>query len=106
MYHRKRKKSLRSVLQGSVILMKVVAKKIEMIAYFKEDGAINPIRFRIEEENKCEVIKINKVMKIDMEKFCGNKMYVFTCSAVINNMERVFEIKYDVEKCSWILYKI
>lgn len=86
--------------------MKVVAKKIEMIAYFKEDGAINPIRFRIEEGNKCEVIKINKVMKTDTEKFCGNKMYVFTCSAVINNMERIFELKYDVEKCSWILYKI
>lgn len=86
--------------------MKVVAKKIEMIAYFKEDGAINPIKFRIEEENKCQVIKINKIMKRDMERFCGNKMYVFTCSTVLNSIEKIFEIKYDVEKCSWILYKI
>lgn len=86
--------------------MKVVAKKIEMIAYFKEDGAINPIRFRVEEDDKCEVIRIKKVMKTDMEKFCGNRMYVFTCCACINNTERIFEIKYDVEKCSWILFKI
>lgn len=86
--------------------MKVVARKIEMIAYFKDDGAIKPIRFRIEEENKCEVIKINKIIKTDIEKFCGNKMYVFTCSAVIKDIEKVFEIKYDVEKCTWILYKI
>ncbi|WP_169896801.1 hypothetical protein [Clostridium chromiireducens] len=40
--------------------MKVVSKRIEMIAYFRKDGKINPIRFRIEEENKCQVIKIIK----------------------------------------------
>ena len=28
--------------------MKVVAKSIEMIAYFKSDGMINPIKFRIQ----------------------------------------------------------
>lgn len=86
--------------------MKVVSKKIEMIAYFKKDGKINPIRFRIEEENKCQVIKIEKIISTDMEKLCGNKMWVFTCSAVIGNVEKVFELKYDVEGCSWLLYKI
>ena len=86
--------------------MKVVAKNIEMIAYFKSDGMINPIRFRIEEENRREVIKINKIISTDTEKFCGNKMLVFTCSAFINNTERIFELKYDVEKCRWMLFKI
>lgn len=86
--------------------MKVVSKNIEMIAYFKNNGVINPIRFRIEEDSKCEVIRINKVIRTDIEKLCGNKMYVFTCSAVINNMDKIFELKYDIEKCNWILYKI
>ena len=86
--------------------MKVVAKNIEMIAYFKSDGMINPIRFRVEEESRWEVIKINKIISTDTEKLCGNKMMVFTCSAFINNSEKIFELKYDVEKCRWILFKI
>ena len=86
--------------------MKVVSKKIEMIAYFKKDGKINPIRFRLEEENKCQVVKIERVISTDVEKLCGNKMWVFTCSAVIENIEKIFELKYDIERCSWILYKI
>lgn len=86
--------------------MKVIAKSIEMIAYFKSDGSINPIRFRFEEDNRREVIKIRKIISTDTEKLCGNKMMVFTCSAFINNAEKIFEIKYDIEKCRWILFKI
>jgi len=86
--------------------MKVVSKKIEMIAYFKKDGKINPIRFKIEEDDHCQVIKIAKIISTDLEKLCGNKMWVFTCSAVIDGVEKVFELKYDVERCSWMLYKI
>ena len=86
--------------------MKVVSKKIEMIAYFKKDGKINPIRFKIEEDDKCQVIKIAKIISTDLEKLCGNKMLVFTCSAFIDGVEKVFELKYDVEGCSWMLYKI
>ncbi len=86
--------------------MKVVAKNIEMIAYFKSDGMISPIRFRLEEDNKREVIRINKIISTDTEKLCGNKMMVFTCSAFINNTEKIFELKYDVGKCRWMLFKI
>jgi len=48
--------------------MKVVSKRIEMIAYFKKDGKINPIKFRIEEDNKYQVIKIGKIISTDLEK--------------------------------------
>jgi len=86
--------------------MKVVSKKIDMIAYFKKDGKINPIKFRIEEEDKCQVIKIEKIISTDLEKLCGNRMWVFTCSAVVNGMEKIFELKYDLEGFRWVLYKI
>ncbi|BCZ47233.1 hypothetical protein psyc5s11_33000 [Clostridium gelidum] len=86
--------------------MKVVAKKIEMIAYFKKDGKITPIKFRIEEEDKCQVIKIGKIISTDLEKLCGNKMWVFTCSAVVDGVEKIFELKYDFEGCRWVLFKI
>lgn len=86
--------------------MKVVSKEIEMIAHFKKGGKINPIKFRIEEDYKWQVIKIEKTISTDLEKLCGNKMLVFTCIAVIESTEKMFEIKYDLEKCKWILFKI
>ena len=85
--------------------MKVVAKDIEMIAYFKKEG-ITPLRFRIEEDSSFQVIKIEKIVRRNLEKFCGNKMIVFTCTGIVNNYEKIFEIKYDVDKCRWILFKI
>ena len=33
-------------------------------------------------------------------------MLVFTCSAAIREVEKVFELKYNVDGCSWLLYKI
>lgn len=59
----------------------------------------NTIRFRIEEENKCQVIRIGNIISTDLEKLCGNKMQVFTCRAVIGDVEKIFELKYDVEGC-------
>jgi len=41
-----------------------------------------------------------------MEKLCGNKMCLYTCFSVVNNKEKIFEIKYDIEKYIWMLYKI
>ena len=85
--------------------MKIVSKNIEMIAYFKTDGTIRPLRFRIEEV-QCEVIKITKILRVETEKLCGNIMMVYTCSSCIDGMEKIFEIKYDVSRMKWILFKI
>lgn len=86
--------------------MKVVSKPIEVVAYFNKDGKINPIKFRVIEDDKCQVIKIGKIISTDLEKLCGNKMWVFTCTAIIDGIEKIFEIKYDIENCKWILFKI
>ncbi|WP_315069335.1 hypothetical protein [uncultured Clostridium sp.] len=85
--------------------MKVVAKPIEVICWFNMKG-IHPIKFRIEEEGKYQVIKIEKVISSETEKLCGNRMILFTCNAIIDNVEKIFEIKYDIEGCAWLLYKI
>ena len=42
-------------------------------------------------------LKILKVNSTDLEKLCGNKMWVFTCSTVVDGMEKVFELKYDLD---------
>lgn len=85
--------------------MKVVAKPIEVIAWFGKDGKINPIKFRIEQE-EIKVIKIEKVLKREKEKLAGRYMEKFLCSSVVDGAEKLFELKFDILSSQWILFKI
>lgn len=82
--------------------MKVISKQIEMVAYFDIDGSIKPLKFRIEESDTYKVIKIEKVISTQWE----DKILIFKCSSVIGDREMMFEIKYDTEKFTWVLWKI
>lgn len=85
--------------------MKVVAKPIQMIAWFNKDGSINPIRFKIEEDGN-KVIKVDRILKAERERLAGNIMEKFTCSSVIDGVEKLYEVKYDSKSYKWILFKI
>jgi hypothetical protein len=85
--------------------MKVVALPIEMVSYTDNKGYIKPIRFRMQiEDNPMETIKIDKVRVRDTERFAGNIIY--KCQSLIDDVMKLFEIKYELETCKWILYKI
>lgn len=87
--------------------MKVVAKHIEVVAWFEKSGTPNPVRFRIENEDKSlSIIKIDKIVTMTKEKLAGNDMLVFKCQSLINNLQNLFEIKYEIKTCKWILFKI
>lgn len=85
--------------------MKVVAKPIQMIAWFNKDGSINPIKFKVEEDGD-KVIKVDKILKAEQERLAGCIMEKFTCSSCINGVEKIFELKYDSKSYKWILFKI
>lgn len=87
--------------------MKIVRKDIDLLCWFDKQGAPHPLRFRLADEDGSNiVIKIDKVITHDMEKLAGNKMLVFTCQGIINNILKVFVIKYELETCKWVLFKI
>lgn len=87
--------------------MKVVAKALEVIAWFKEDGSIIPIKFRLkDEEENLKTVKIERIMKTEVEKLAGQLIDKFTCICIINNLEKICEIKYDRKTKKWILFKI
>lgn len=87
--------------------MKIVARPIQMVAWFKEDGTPNPVRFKIVNSDETyNVIIINKILACQKEKLAGNNMLVFRCQSVINRIERTFEIKYELSTCKWVLWKI
>jgi len=87
--------------------MKVLALPIEVISYTDNKGAIRPIRFRMQiDDELMQVIKIDKVLVKETEKLAGNIMIVYKCQSLIDNVIKLFEIKYEISTCKWILFKI
>ncbi|WBW96318.1 hypothetical protein [Oceanirhabdus sp. W0125-5] len=87
--------------------MKVVAMPIDVVAWFDKEGIPHPVRFRITTKDCQEqVVKIHKIMTRDLEKLAGNRMHIFNCTSVINGIERGLQIKYEIDTCKWMLFKI
>ena len=78
-----------------------------MVAWFTKDGVPNPVRFRFERDDESfESIKIEKIIHRTVEKLAGNNMIVYRCQSEINGTSRVYEIKYELSTCKWILFKM
>jgi len=87
--------------------MKIIKKDIDLLCWFDKKGMPHPIRFRLtDEEGSDVIIKVNKVIKQDLEKLAGNKMLVYTCQSVINNELKLLVLKYEIDTCKWMLFKI
>lgn len=87
--------------------MKVLALPIEMVSYTDNKGSIRPIRFRLQvRDESMQVIKVDKVLVKETERFAGNIMIVYKCQSLIDNVQTLFEIKYEIATCRWILFKI
>lgn len=87
--------------------MKVISQPIEMIAWFKDKDYPKPLKFRMSTKSSAlEVIKVNKIHEMREEKLAGIQSYVYKCSSSINNTTKVYELKYIIDKCQWILYKL
>ncbi|SHH45770.1 hypothetical protein [Clostridium grantii] len=86
--------------------MKVIAKPIEMMVWFDSEGVANPVRFKLNlKDEQYRVIKIHSVIERNKERLAGNDMLKFTCESLIDNCLKVYEIKYEISTCKWILFK-
>ena len=55
--------------------MKVLAKPIDVVAWFTKEGTPRPVRFRVTNEEESEtVIKVDKILHVDREN-----LQVITC---------------------------
>ena len=87
--------------------MKILALPIEMVSYTDNKGSVRPVRFRMQvEDEPMQVIKIDKIIVKETEKLAGNIMIVFKCQSLIDNVIKLFELRYEISTCKWILYKI
>lgn len=81
-------------------------KPIEMIAWFTTNKNPIPLRYRIMDENNTfKVIKVDRILFAEEEKLAGNRMILYRCESKINNLNRIYELKYEIDSCKWFLYK-
>ncbi|MFA5524974.1 MAG: hypothetical protein WDA24_11505 [Tissierellales bacterium] len=79
--------------------MKILNEPIDMVAIFESaTGKIRPFKFKYNDMG----IKIQKITKVYEEKFAGNRRIVFVC---IHNNKDIYEIKYEIERLKWYLFK-
>ncbi|MEF9935263.1 MAG: hypothetical protein RSA01_01040 [Clostridium sp.] len=86
--------------------MKTILKPIDMVAVFISSKEPTPIKFRVKDGEDIIVVKIDRVISSSKEKIAGCNMYVYSCQSCIRGIERRFDLKYDIDNCKWILYKI
>ncbi|NMA64899.1 MAG: hypothetical protein GX957_01490 [Clostridiaceae bacterium] len=87
--------------------MKVLMKSVDMICLSNSEGIITPIKFRFRKEgHEPRVIRIDRIIDKKEEKIAGNRMLVFTLQTTIDGIERIFEMKYEIQTFKWYLYKI
>ena len=89
-----------------MIVLKVVAKPIEVVAWFDKIGNVHPVRFRIVQDEETTTVIIDKIINQIETKLAGINMLVFTCQSLINDKEKIYEIKYEIAAHRWILFKI
>lgn len=78
-----------------------------MLAWFNKDNYPVPLRYRITAEDSTKiVIKVEKILFREEEKLAGNRMVIYRCESTINQMQRIFELKYEIATCKWYLYKM
>ncbi|HYE83281.1 MAG TPA: hypothetical protein VEG39_14090 [Clostridia bacterium] len=87
--------------------MKTIRKPIEAIVLFDLEGNPVPIKFRyLDDGSELVTIKVDRVIKRDLDKFAGNRMMKFTCQTCIGNQVRPFELRFEIDTSKWFIYKL
>ncbi len=87
--------------------MKILMKSVDMICVSNKDGKISPIKYKfVGKDEQIHIVKINKILERNEERLAGNRMYIYKVMSIINNSQRVYEMKYELATCKWYIYKM
>lgn len=86
--------------------MKLVAEPIDTISWTSKLGDVRPLRFQWERDHRREVVKIDRIHKVERSQRAGESALVFTCESCILGEQRLYELRYTLSNCTWVLYKI
>ncbi len=86
--------------------MKIVAKPIDVNATFIKNEKPIPKKFRIEEDDDIQTIKISKIFSVEEIKRAGTMALIYRCQSVVDGTEKQYELRYKLVEYQWDLYKI
>jgi len=87
--------------------MKMLMKNVDMICISSKDGVISPLRFRMTDgRGDTTVVKIDRILIRDEQKIAGNRMLVYKVQSLFGDIEKVYEMKYEVATCKWYIAKM
>lgn len=88
------------------VRMKIIAKPVEMIASFTREGILRPIRYRLMDEDEEVVVNVDQVLTRAEEKDGRDRVMLFRCQSVVGGVQKVFELKFEVQTGKWLLWKM
>ena len=87
--------------------MKMLRKPVEAIVLFDLEGNLVFVRSRhLDDRSELITVKVDRVIKRELDKFAGNRMLKFTCQTRIGNQIKPFELRFEIDTSRWYLYKI
>ena len=87
--------------------MKVVNKPIELISKTNFEGVITPVKFRFQGEDEAwREVKIDRIITRELNKLAGNKIWVYECQSLMNDIIILYQLRYEIESCKWKLFKM
>jgi hypothetical protein len=87
--------------------MKMLMKNVDMICVTSKDGTISPLKFRMTDSRGDAItVKIDRILIRDEQKIAGNRMLIYKVQSLIGDIEKVYEMKYEVATCKWYIAKM
>lgn len=86
--------------------MKIINKQIDMVAHHSKDGIQTPMKFRLQEGDERIIIKVGRVVESQEGKFGGQRYITYVCESTIDDIEKRYELRLEVERARWTLFKM
>lgn len=87
--------------------MKKIQRNIDVVCTFFAGKAPVPHRFRLRDRyDNLHVLKVGKILSTEKEKINGDDVWTYKCQGMIGNQERIYVIRFNINKAGWQLVKI
>ena len=94
--------------------MKIVAEPVDMIAKFASgsrrcDGSEKPLPCKFRYTDLAGIsreIHVDRIISSELAVSGGVRAYIYRCQSIVENIEKIYELKYVIGECRWELYKI
>lgn len=75
---------------------------VDVISMCSADGAIKPLRLRVEDEqHQLLRIDIDEIISMKPIQFVGIEAQIFLCRATVAGQKWLFELRYTIRTHSW-----